>query len=472
MGTTITLGGVDLGPYKVPGSLKLKGAMGSRAAVSLKLVNTGSYAPVKGSQVLMVDDQTLATRFAGVLYTAKRTKRLGSTSFEWDLTFTDFCQLADRKLVFKTYSSTTSGAIVQDIITTYLAELGVTAGTIEAGSSIVQAGYNGQTCTELLNGLADQDGYIWRIDENKQLHYVSQSGYAAPWNITDSTANYVELSTVDTLAGYRNTEYFRASANGISNSRTETYAGDGVRREFAMLYPLYQVPTIKVNSVAKTVGIQGIDSGKDFYWSKGSKIITQDSAGTLLTGSDTLAVTYVGTIAIFVQLDNGADITARAAAEGNSGRYEVMDQDSNCQYIDLALEAASTQLDQNAFGVMDMEFDTFTPGLVPGMVMSVTRSDYGISTTMLITEVDGSELPAVGLPFKYSVKGISGQKKELWLDYYRKLSQRKDYSIRENEVVSLCTTLQAVCKCTDVISVSSRPIARIGTAQIGACAVW
>jgi len=74
---------------------------------------------------------------------------------------------------------------------------------------------------------------------------------------------------------------------------------DSITRTFLARYPLASVPTIYVDDVAVAagdVGINGLDTGKKWYWNKGSATITHDTGQAVLTDENTLTMTYYGLV--------------------------------------------------------------------------------------------------------------------------------------------------------------------------------
>lgn len=461
---------MDVDGYTVPGSIVFDSQLGSRAKGGMLLLVPASdtYRPVKGSEIRLFNPVTDETAFGGIVFESKRTVHFPSGDKFFSLVLTDFNVLADRRRMFGKLAATTSGAVVQWIIDNYLAEFGVTAGTIEAGTAIAEVRYNGQSPTEGLNELAKIDGYTWNIDAEKRLSYVSRESNAAPFDLSPSYCPVHSLETVDTLEGFRNRQFLRGSQNSITDSRTESIVGDGARREHKVRYKAASNVSVTVNGAAKTLGIRGLSSGKDFYWKEGEDLVTQDETATPLAASDTLAVTYRGYYPLMVRLDDTPSIAARAAAEGTSGLYEALEEDSSCQYLDLGLDKAETLIRQNAFDKIDFSYTTSVPGLRAGMVQRVQLPDLGIDATILITSVTAAELDLPdreGGVMRYTVNGVSGEKADDWLEFYRQLAQRTKYEMREGEVITQCGKVEATCVLSMSASVIARPQAVFGEAD-------
>lgn len=53
---------------------------------------------------------------------------------------------------------------------------------------------------------------------------------------------------------------------------------------------IYSVSSVTVNGQARTVGVYGVDTGRDWYWLPGTALLIQDPAAAPLTASDTLVL--------------------------------------------------------------------------------------------------------------------------------------------------------------------------------------
>jgi len=465
MSHTLTINGTERA--YTPGSLTIDSETGARNNASISLVDdTGlvDYAALMGTEVSIVNDDDSSVAFAGVLSGYEWSTILGTGALAWSLSFAGYEAICDHVLVFDYYDSgsyTLTSDVVEAIITDYLAAYGISAGTIESGSSISEITYNGQKASEALNELAKRDGFIWYIDSDKKLNYMAQTSYTAPWNVTAEQGSYITLSGSGSVDNYANTIYQRGPVNGISDLRTESQVGDGVRREFKLTYDAHSDVSVTVNGVAATLGIKGVDSGKDFYWNQGDDIIYQDEGGTLLTSGDTLAVTYRGQVSMFVKIEDKEEIAARAAAESTSGIYEALFEDSSAIYLDLNVSAAETHLRQMPFDRVDLSYQTDKGGLRAGMLQHITHINRGIDDDFLITSISASEMTdytdTEELSLRYTVQCVNGERADDWIEYWRRIAGVKDYSLRDNETVQICNKLAATVTMSSVCSVSSAP---------------
>ena len=67
---------------------------------------------------------------------------------------------------------------------------------------------------------------------------------------------------------------------------------NGLVRNFPLCNPIVAVTSVTVNSVSKTVGVLGVDTGRDWYYTPGHQSLIQADGATALSSGDTLVVAY------------------------------------------------------------------------------------------------------------------------------------------------------------------------------------
>ena len=161
-----------------------------------------------------------------------------------------------------------------------------------------------------------------------------------------------------------------------------------------MPYPTSGVPRVTVGGVIRTVGILGLDTGKDYYWAEGSTTITQDPSETILTSSDSLEVyyPYISTYVGYNKLD--AEIAARKAIEGGTGEY----------WIHKTLSGVHTKEEIDAYIPADLarfariseviSYESDNPTIRAGRVQAVNIAQHGCAGNYLITGVNIQDVDA------------------------------------------------------------------------------
>src|SRR5258708_29667055 len=180
-----------------------------------------------------------------------------------------------------------------------------------------------------------------------------------------------------------------------------------------MSFDVSMVATVSVNTgsgyVTKSVGIQGVDTGKDFYWSKGSPLITQDSAGTKLRGSpsnDLLKVVYIGEYPTVIVSSNYAQVSYEQGLDGTSGIVEEVETDSTITSLANGYAEAGQLLTRYATQGTQLTFMTLDSQFVPGQLVTFDLPDYNLHMVdMLIESVNASDQQD-GYNIWYSVTAV------------------------------------------------------------------
>jgi hypothetical protein len=184
-----------------------------------------------------------------------------------------------------------------------------------------------------------------------------------------------------------------------------------------------------VDGVEKTVGIRNLDSGKDFYWSKGEKEISQDTAGTKLTSSNTLTVEYQGLYPIIVVADDPEEVAAR-------GIHEDIEQRADIDTKEAALDYADGLLRRYARIETIVSYETNEQGLKAGQIQHINLPIHDIDGDFLLSSVRISDPARADGKLTYQVQALSGESVGGWVAFFKKLvAGKQTFTIRENEVL-------------------------------------
>ncbi len=213
-----------------------------------------------------------------------------------------------------------------------------------------------------------------------------------------------------------------------------------------------QVPSnLNVNGgAAKTLGIRSVDSGKQFYWNKDSTEITQDPSETLLSTSDVLNVTYIGLYDVIVAARKDSLVAERQGVEGGSGIYEHLENFTNLDGQDLALDKARGLLDK--FGRIPniLRASTDLPGLQTGMLAPANLSELGLSGNWLIESV---RISNQGTFLRYDIEAVDGEHLGGWVEFWKKFYEsNRQFVARENEVINFLIPADDLVAVTDSVT--------------------
>lgn len=413
-------------------TLQIDDAIGERTTCSFTVIDEGGIKNFTQSKPVEITDDGV-TLFSGFIERSNAKKLRGNSTILHSIYCKDMHYLSDKRIVAKAYTNTAAGTIVTSLITDYLADEGVTAGTIQSGPTLVEAIFNYVSATKALESLAEKAGFIWYIDYDRKLYFMARETVVAPWAATGEKMLDGTVTVENGNYAYRNTQFVRGGKD-ITDTLTETRIGDGVLNAFTVSFPIALVPTITLNAGAQTVGIRGVDTGKDWYWSKGSNIVSQDEAGTILTSSDSLAIEYKGEFDVIVKTLNEEEITRLINTEASSGIVENVADEGNSTTREAAFEVANSKLQKYGVTGRRLKFSTLDSGLFAGQILTVELPEHAINTDLLIESV--STITEQGTPI-YEVTASEGPERQSWQILFANLASKVvNQSIFENITAS------------------------------------
>lgn len=440
------------------GTLTIDSTIGKRSTASLTIHTINTSTHFRQYQPIQIYDSLGNLAFNGFLdQPIKEIKPGFQQSLEHQLTCCDMHWLADKRIVAASFTDKTCGSIAQWLVDNILVQEGVTVGAIYDGLTpstilypsstlypggnvglIPQATFAYCTVAQALDELVKQASaagtpYYWMIDYNKQLWFVPYTYVLGP-TIDGTTFDDGHLSG---QAPYvqrqnpllRNTQY-EVGGYAQTSTQTEVRVGDGNTQSWDMGYPLASAPMISTNLngagyVAQSVGVQGIDTAKAFYYQLGSTTITQDSSGTKLRGPnspvDLLQVAYVGQYPNVAVASNAPAINAQAWMDGTSGIVESVDNDPTLSSAPNALAKASALL--TYYGVPGTIFvgNTLDNSYAPGQLVTLDLPMYGLSGAQGIVEQVSATDSVDGYNIWYTVTAVSGPYDTTWTDFFKSL---------------------------------------------------
>ena len=453
--------------FVIAGSLTVDNTIGRRGSASFT-VYSDNVTHYQQYQKVTIYDANQNLIFSGYLDQPKEQKPGFQPSLIHTLTCTDQHFLADKRIMAASFVNKTCGTIAQYIWSNFLAAEGVTVGQIFDGllpssdlypsptlypggnvGLIPQASYAYCKVSEALDSLvtaASTSGipYYWMIDQYKKLYFVPYTTIINP-NVVDGTKidqkgtpPYVQRQN----SLYRNTQYITGGVAQTS-PQTENRLGDGVTTAWTMGFQLSSLPAITVNGTAKTVGIKGVDSGKDFYWNKGDATITQDSGGTVLTAVQTLQVVYIGQYPNVTITSNTAQIGFEKSLDGSTGIIESVTNDSSLLNTTNALNLASQLLTRYGVQGTILEFTTLDNSFAPGQIITVNLPDHALNNVDMLVESVSASDQMDGINLWNTVTAVLGPYDVSWIDFFSTILKQPQIANAINIGVSQDVTLLA-----------------------------
>jgi len=266
---------------------------------------------------------------------------------------------------------------------------------IALGSLIPTASYLLTYIASNMDDLSKKSNTYWKIDKSLNMLFASYQSNPAPWVLTDKDILVDGLQVINNGDLYRNRQNIKGVVATAINS--ETKIGDGTTRSWNLGGILIAAPTILLNGQSQTVGIKGIDVGKQFYWTPDSAVIDQDSSGPLIQQTDQLSFpNYTYQFSTTITIDNTGQfpgttsIAQFAAISGGTGIVEET-EDVSSQNLNLAAATAMANDLLQRYGVIgnEIQFKTLRTGLQIGQYLPVFNPETSLNDVeFLVTQVD------------------------------------------------------------------------------------
>lgn len=394
---TVTIGGTDRTKSIVLKTLVKQDNLNQQVDTLRFIVRKyGSltYVPALNDEVVVALDGT--TVFGGAIVKVDGIATAKGI-LDYTVTCNDYSQYLKRKLVTERYEGVSVKAIIDDIIATYAADF--TDTNTPTGPTVASISFNRLTVADSLEKLAKAVGFVWYVDYAKDIHFFAKNTEAAPFNLTDSSANYVRdsLKLAEDLTQLKNSVLVQGGEIESSAARTETIVADGTNYQYALINKFSAVPTVTVDGVAKTVGTEFIDDDASFQcmWNFNQKYL-RFTAGNLPAATKVITAAAKYLYPIVVKVTSPSSIATW-------GYYEYAILDKSIATQQEAIDRASAELAGYQTRLYSGEFVTYGSGLRSGQVINISSILRGKDVDVLIQSVTMTPYDAVGSLVEYRV---------------------------------------------------------------------
>lgn len=360
----------------------------------------GANRPVAGQTFTLFEDGVLV--FSGFIDQVTEVALPSTTQIQYQCQCSSWSTVCDHRVVTADYvAGDILFNVIQDIVTRFLAGDGITITTNVDGSAFLPSAVslNPATVADAFDQLRNLTGRQWWIDENKDLHFtIVGNGPNTGLSLADNDGKWLNgtMSVKRTTAQYRNTQYVQTGAGLGTVSRTETFIGDGSTFFFVTKFPITAAPTVTVNGTAQTIKQLGSDPyGQNaWYWNPSGPGVQQGQAIAPASGA-IIQVTYDAQTVNYAVESNAAQITARAAIEGDSGIWAQITNQNNIKDLTAAQAYANGLLSNFSFIPSVVQFETFIKGWTLGGFVTMAVTMHGLSGIFTVIEVQAKEEPSM-----------------------------------------------------------------------------
>ena len=366
-------------------SLKISDQVNQRrdtCSFVIKKTKDQVFKPEVNQEVIVLDG---TTRIFGGIITHVATRVESVDHLVFDVDCADFSHLLDRRVVNERYRNRTVQFILDDILTKYDTE-GFTLNNVDGGQNINSVTFNRVHISEAIEKLAEMTGFSWYVDYHKDIHFFPKNGELAPYNLTDTSGNFIweSLSLDNDFSQLRNAVFVQGGEEQ-GNERTEEFTAEGDEDErtyFRLAHKFAEKPDVRVGAVTQTVGIEFLDDDGNFdcMWSFQEKYI-RFTDGNIPSVNDVVDVKGIPLFPIIVRVQSRTSI-------GQFGVYEFVIRDRSIQSRDEAKLRAQAELRAYQDGLIEGSFRTYEKGLRSGQRITINSPLRGINEDFVIQRVN------------------------------------------------------------------------------------
>lgn len=390
------------------------------AKFTIRKYGSRTYIPVYGEEVKIYDDATQI--FGGIIRRVKESVESGADGIVYDIECSDYTAEMDNRLVAQTYENKTIKEIITDILSLYAPTFNANA--VNSDFLIAKIVFNQVKISQCIRKLADIVKYEWYVDETKTVHFFIETEISAPFNLTDTSGNYISTSLERNLDGSTIVNRVKVRGGEYSGSTyTDKITVSGSNsKSFSLPYKFDNL-TVKLNTVAQTIGVDNIDdfTTKDVLYNFQEKTIRWENE---LSDADVIEFSGNPRIRVFAVAEDSESIALY-------GKIEKLIREDDIKDNTVARNRALAELYAYSNNVIDAKFETRTPGLRAGMSINLNSTKRACDDTLVIKTVSFRALDPN--TFGYKVECVSGKRYGL-LQILAKLLEPKPLDIDETEI--------------------------------------
>jgi hypothetical protein len=399
----VLINSVDLTSYIQRDSLQVQQNLTNQvdtASFVVKKYGSRSFTLDYNDDVKIFDGATQI--FGGIIQTITETTEGAGGVINYQIDCSDYTIVMDKRLVAETYESMTVKDIIDDILANYTT--GFTAVGITCSFLITNITFNQMLPSDCLKKLAEIVMNDWYVDENKGVHFFAKNSVSAPFNLTDTSGNYVFQTLQRVLDGTQITNRVKVRGgeyNGNVYSDSITVKGSN-SKSFTLPYQFANLVILK-NTVPQVLGIDNIDdfATHDVLYNFEQKNIRWNAN---LNDGDIIAFSGNPKTRVFAVAEDSVSIASY-------GKIEKLIRDDNITSNGVARQRASAELYAYSNKIIDATFETRTSGLRVGMSINISSTTRNSDDDLTIKTLTFHPLDANN--FGYTAECVSTKRQGL-----------------------------------------------------------
>lgn len=322
--------------------------------------------------------------------------------------------------------------------------------------------------TGVMQRLADQNGYFWYIDYERDIHFFSTETNVSPFNLNASSDNYFDLKIATDATKIVNRQTVRGATETSSTKTVQDIPGDGVKREWVLRNKFRNLRVLTaINTTAfstASVGIDHIDGETeyDYFGNYNAQSVRAAATTSTLNTASTIRFRYHEIIPIITQSKDNASITALKNILGNDGIFDGNTiTDHNLKTRNEADARAQSEITKFSNPIIQATFVTNYEGLRSGQIINIQDATSGrnINQNFLIQKVSQKPISEYDGINEYSVTCASTVFGIVEL-LQKLIKDSTNLKVDENEVIYNVETVYEEVTTTESWTVESQNVQR------------
>ena len=331
-GKQLTIAGTNFLPQYKTNSSRIRELIQNKSGVmNMEItVKPGQSVPLQGSEIIYKD----GTRFLfGGYVTRISPKEIGKGQlFVYTVEASDYSFILNNKVARRAYNDMTLGAIVVDLMNTYVdSSYGFDLSNVATGPIITSVVFDHISIRKCFEKLSKLTGYVWNVDYQKKLYFRTQTSTPAPEAITDASTNYNSVNIVYDTTQVRNKVIVIGSDTGepANAPTTQQFTADGISRIWGLDDVPASVSYIKIDGVSKNFHEASQQIASDYFiYTNGSVYFQLTDTSTTPTVGQVIEIAYYPFIDIIAERSDVVSLAFFSALDGGDGEwnYTIKDQ--------------------------------------------------------------------------------------------------------------------------------------------------
>jgi len=398
MPLSITVGGIDRTSVCRFESLRIHNTITSNAdfADLAVFVKDATWRPKAGNVVVVATSSDAMVHFGGSIEEVTEEQVL-LDDLRYRLSLKDYTLLFDRRMVTQNYlvtgptTSLAANNIISNIVTNYCSTDFSSTG-VQTAPVVAEQRFDYVYPSDAIRQMADQLQWLFWIDYNKVVQFVSAGSLPAPltsidFDASSSGSNWSNAVFTESASNVKNRIILQGFKTKAVAAMQSVFVGDGFTK-FNLLG--YEPSGISTGDMVATLNaapltlytdtIDGTPSTEIVAGSSSKLYICYDNMGARMdytpSSSETITVTFYPLHDDGFQYDDAAAQTEMASREGGDGVHMYQSQDPGLTNLsgsaDLAVATATALTTRYGSPKIKGTFDSFTQGWRAGQAFSGT----------------------------------------------------------------------------------------------------